>query len=147
MDVTEPRLVHRVANLGKSHPAKLIGPVNATVFILFQRCLLFYYSKQYPVLVYPVIFPASFFSPAIFSFPILLYLTANWPATLYFFSTLFTTPTAHPVLNLCAINRPFSVCMLTIAGTSSKQTFRRHTRTHPVHQEHHAHSALFRARG
>jgi len=28
-----------------------------------------------------------------------LYLTANWPATLFFFSTLFTTPTNDPVDN------------------------------------------------
>jgi hypothetical protein len=40
--------------------------VNATVFIVFHQCLLFYNSKKYPVLtqylstqslVYPVIFP------------------------------------------------------------------------------------------
>jgi hypothetical protein len=39
-------------------------------------------------------------------------LTANWPATLFFFSALFTTPTAHPVENLCAINRHFRVFTL-----------------------------------
>ena len=32
-----------IANLGR-----LIGQVNATVFIVFQRCLLFYNSKKYP---------------------------------------------------------------------------------------------------
>jgi hypothetical protein len=36
-----------------------------------------------------------------------LYFTANWPARLFFFSTLFATSTAHPVENLCAINRAF----------------------------------------
>jgi len=41
-----------------------------------------------------------------------IYLTANWSATLFSFSTLFTTHTAHPVENLCAINRPFSVFSL-----------------------------------
>ena len=44
---------------------------------------------------------------------------ANWPAKLFFFSTLFTTPTVHPVENLCARNRHFSVFMLTTAGTFS----------------------------
>jgi len=39
-------------------------------------------------------------------------LTANWPATLFFFSALFTTPTAQPVENLCAINRHFRVFTL-----------------------------------
>jgi hypothetical protein len=42
-----------------------LGHVNATVFIVFQQCLLFFNSKKYPVLVYPVIFPVWFLSPAI----------------------------------------------------------------------------------
>jgi hypothetical protein len=58
------------------------------------------------------------------------------------------TTSAHPVENVCAINRPISVFMLTTAKlhrTHSRQTFRRHICSHPVLQEHHAHSALFRA--
>ena len=41
-----------------SNLSRLNGQVrNANVFIVFLQCLLFYKSKKYLVLVYPVIFP------------------------------------------------------------------------------------------
>ncbi len=76
----------------------------------------FTFLQQKEVLVNPVFVLFRFW---VHQYVSDLYLTANWSATLFFFSTLFTTPTTHPVENLCAINRPFSVFMLTTAGTFS----------------------------
>jgi hypothetical protein len=55
--VSRLRIVIPAANF-KSPPAKLVK-VNATVFIVFLQCLLCNNSKNYPVLVCPVIFPFS----------------------------------------------------------------------------------------
>ena len=106
-----------------------IGQPNATVLIVVQHCLLFYNSKKYPVIVQPI---SSLFSFCVQQYVSDLYLTANWPATLH------TTPTAHPVENLCAINRPFRVFMFTTACLSrmcllrTRSACREHTCTHQV---------------
>ena len=61
-----------------------IGQVNATVFIVFLQCLLFYNSKKYPVLVYPVIFPVQFLSPATRFWPIYAWLQTDQQYSSFF---------------------------------------------------------------
>jgi hypothetical protein len=75
-----------------------------TVFIVFQPCLLFYNSKKYPSTCLP---------------RYLLLLDCKLVSNTFLFSTLFNTSTAHPVENVCPINRPFRFFMLTTAGTFS----------------------------
>ncbi len=89
-----------------------------TAFIVFQPCLLLYNSKKYPVLVHPVIFLQVFsFFKSINTF---LTFTGLETGQEHFSSfPLFNTPTAHPVENVCPINRPFRFFMLTTAGTFS----------------------------
>ncbi len=62
---------------------------------------------------------------------LLLYLTAKWPAALFFFFTIFVV---HPVENLSAINRPFSGLMLPTAGAflTDNPMIRRHIVVIPV---------------
>ena len=67
-------------------------------------------------------------------------------ANFFLVSRLLTTPTNHPAANLYAINQSlFSVLMLTSTGTTTSTDIAGDTRSHLLHQEHHAHSALFRA--
>jgi hypothetical protein len=49
--------------------------------------------------------------------------------------------------NKCVMNRPFrrDECLMLTTTDTFPQTFRRYTCSQPVLQEHHAHSALFRA--
>ena len=106
-----------------------IGQPNATVLIIFQQCLLFDNSKKYLVIVQPV---SSVFSFLVQNYVSDLYLTANWPVILH------TTPIAHPVENLCAINRPFRVFTFTNACLSrmcllwTRSVCREHTCTQQV---------------
>ena len=75
------------------------------MFTLFQQ-------QEVPSTCLPRNLPCFVFEP--------LYLTVKWPTTLFVFSTLLTTPIAHPVEKLRAINRPFSVFMLTTDKSRSR---------------------------
>ena len=126
----------RVTILGKSHPAKnrnLSRLVkywsNATVFIDFSTVFTLLQQQEVPSTCLPHNLPCLVFESSN------TFLTYTWLQTGQQHSPSFPHSSPHPVLNLCAINRPFSVFMLTIAGTSSKDILASHC-THPVHQEH-----------
>lgn len=58
----------------------------STVFTISQQAL------KYPILVYPVILPVKFLSPATrLTYPDLYLTAANWPATLFFFFPRIST--------------------------------------------------------
>ncbi len=110
----EESLSRLIANLNRQNYSS-----ERTLFIVFQQGLLFYNKKKYRIRMYPTIFPVYFFSPSIrFWLKLDCKLTSN---TLLLFHTRHHTqhPPGDPVENLCAINCPFSVFMLTITGTFS----------------------------
>ncbi len=74
--------------------------------------------------MYPVIFSVLYFLKKVHQCVSHLYLTANWPAKLFFFSTLFTTPTNDSgvtlVLTLLSASRASrSFCSLSSVCSSS----------------------------
>ena len=97
---------NRNLNRIQKNSAGKIGQVNANSVYCFSTVFTLLQQQQQEV---PRNLPCLVLSPVIRFWFIQIYLTGNWPEKLFYFSTLFTTPTAHPVENLCVINRLFRV--------------------------------------
>jgi hypothetical protein len=100
-------------------------------------------GRSTPVLVYPVIFLAYFVSPG--KRPCLI---LDWKLPSNALLLCYTLHHTHrpPSVELAVFNQsPFSDVMLTTTETHPRETFRGHTCSALLHQEHHTHSALCRA--